>query len=449
MTDILMPNLEFDTHSGRVVRWLKQPGETVKKGEAIAVVESNRTHAELESTTSGVVVNRMVEVGTEVAVGAVIARVVAPDDPAMLATIMTGGKGEGEDGDADTPGTDSRRTMLSPVAQRLVIQHGIDLEQLQGTGTSGRITRHDPERHLPTSTGQSPTIKKTTELLTGANVRRTTDEVEISLEDVLVGGAGNPIRLADLQDLRIHTGTIEAADSTPIEPLADAPPPPSKSDTAEIKLSRIRQTTGKRLSESMREAPHFYVTGEFDLEDALRKLELFPPPQPRLNDLVQYLTVQTLVKVPELNATYAELRLNQHTDVNLAIAVALNEGQITPVIPKAQHYSLPGLATASHDLIHRARENSLQAQDLSTGTFTISNLGIISQVDHFTAVINPPQVGILAVGAIKQRPVVRQGGLHVRHTVHLTLSGDHRVVDGMSLGRFMAAFQSELDYFSR
>jgi pyruvate dehydrogenase E2 component (dihydrolipoamide acetyltransferase) len=136
------------------------------------------------------------------------------------------------------------------------------------------------------------------------------------------------------------------------------------------------------------------------------------------------------------------------SSVNLAVAVARDDGLITPVIAHAERYSLAGLAAESGELIQRARDNRLQPADLQNGTFTISNLGVIRQVDQFTAVINPPQVAILAVGTVRPRPVVIDGGLHIRTTVHLTLSGDHRVVDGMHLGRFMAVFQEELDRFS-
>ena len=167
--------------------------------------------------------------------------------------------------------------------------------------------------------------------------------------------------------------------------------------------------------------------------------------QPGINDLLQYLTVQTLLRVPELNATYENGRLLHHRSVNLAIAVAREDGLITPVLAGAERYSLSGLASESRALIQRARDNRLQAADLQSGTFTISNLGVVPQVEHFTAVINPPQVAILAVGSVKPRPVVIGGGLHIRHTVHLTLSGDHRVVDGMHLAQFMAAFQDALD----
>jgi pyruvate dehydrogenase E2 component (dihydrolipoamide acetyltransferase) len=263
-------------------------------------------------------------------------------------------------------------------------------------------------------------------------VRLAARNLGISLTDIKPTGRQGEITLADLQ---AHQST-----------LTTAVPLPEKAGAREIVLSRMRQTIGERLRRSMQEAPHFYVSGEFDLEAALTRLKTMAGV--RVNDLVQYLVVQTLLRVPELNATFENGHLYYHEAVDLAIAVALDDGLITPTLPNAQNYSLQGLAQTSRALVERARNNRLQPADLQAGTFTISNLGVVKQVDQFTAVINPPQVGILAVGTVKPRPVVINGGLHVRNTVHLTLSGDHRVVDGMTLGKFMAVFQTELDRFN-
>jgi pyruvate dehydrogenase E2 component (dihydrolipoamide acetyltransferase) len=155
------------------------------------------------------------------------------------------------------------------------------------------------------------------------------------------------------------------------------------------------------------------------------------------------------MQVKALNATFEDGHLYQHQSVNLAVAVARDDGLLTPVITGADRFSLEGLAKESRAVIQRTRENRLQPADLSSGTFTISNLGVIPQVDHFTAVINPPQVAILAVGTVKQRPVIINGGIHAHHTVYLTVSGDHRVVDGMHLGQFLAVWQQELNLLTR
>jgi pyruvate dehydrogenase E2 component (dihydrolipoamide acetyltransferase) len=241
---------------------------------------------------------------------------------------------------------------------------------------------------------------------------------------------------------------LEAHQQPTSQPVA-TPAQVERDGVVEIPLSRMRQTIGSRLQKSKQDAPHFYVTGEYDLETALKVINALPEPRPRVNDLIQYLTVRTLMRVPELNATFEDGHLYRHESVNLAIAVAREDGLLTPVIQGADRFSLEGLAKESYSLIRRTRDNRLQTSDLSGGTFTISNLGVIHQVDHFSAVINPPQVAILAVGTVKQRPVIINSGIHVRHTVHLTLSGDHRVVDGMHLGHFMAVYQQELDQFIR
>ena len=421
-TDIVMPNLGFDTQEGRLVEWLKQVGDSVQKGEAIAVVESDKANVELESVASGVLLEQIAQPDEVVHVGAVIARVGTADErPAPV-----------QRSQAAPPAATEQPVQVSPVAQRIASENNIDLSRVQGSGPRGRITREDV---LALVNAQATSGNGTTGVLALPKVRRAAREAGIDLADVPATGGRGQVTMADLEGYRqaAYSATEEAE---------------SASDEGRIvPLSRTRQIIGERLGRSVRKAPHFYVSGEFDLGVAIRYLAGLPEPVPRINDLLQYVTVQSLKRVPELNATFRSGELRQYNSVNLAVAVALDDGLITPVIARAERYSLTGLATISRELIQRARNNRLQAGDLQNGTFTISNLGVIQQVDQFTAVINPPQVAILAVGTVKPRPAVIGGGLHVRPTVHLTLSGDHRVVDGMHLGRFMAAFQDELKRF--
>lgn len=389
-TDIIMPNLGFDSQENRLVEWLKQPGEMVQKGEPIAIVESDKSNVELESIAGGILLEQLCQADEIVRIGAVIARI-------------------GQAGEVVPPENLSAPPRPSPSPEKPNEPARSDNIQ-----RNSALDPADGVRALP-------------------KVRKAAREAGIALAAVTASGPHGSITLTDLQAYQAALTSSSSA----------------LQDVHEIPLSKTRQTIGRRLSDSKREAPHFYVTGEFDLEQALRRLKAMPPPQPGLNDLVQYLAVQSLRHVPELNATYEEGRLYRYQGINLAVAVAHDEGLLTPVIAGAEHYSLMELASVSQPLIQRAQANRLQADDLRPGTFTISNLGVIRQVDQFTAVINPPQVAILAVGAIKPRPVVIDGGLHVRHTVYLTLSGDHRVVDGMHLGRFMAAFQEQLDRFNQ
>ena len=451
-TDIIMPNLGFDVQQARLIEWMKQPGDTVRQGETLAIVESDKANVELESIASGVLLEQLVAAGIEAPVGSVIARIgqaaemqsTAPAPAAVTPTL------------ASAQTASSEKVLdISPIARRLADENKIDLTTIAGSGPRGRIMREDIEALI----AKVPTTIDANGVRALPKVRKAAREAGVDLAQVPGTGTHGNVTLADL------TAYQQAATAaTPVTPVPQPPAPTptvptpqpsapaapsSRAGVHAIPLSRMRQIIGKRLSESKREAPHFYVTGEFDLEQALKRLATEPEPRPRHNDLIQYLTVQALRRVPALNATYENETLYHHDSINLAIAVGLEDGLLTPVLHGAERFSLTGLAQESRKLIERARANKLQPNDLQGGTFTISNLGVIRQVDHFTAVINPPQVAILAAGTIKQRPVVIDGGLHIRQTVHLTLSGDHRAVDGMHLGQFMAAFQAELDYFNQ
>ncbi|MFP4323000.1 MAG: dihydrolipoamide acetyltransferase family protein [Anaerolineales bacterium] len=430
-TDIIMPNLGFDAQEGELIEWLKDPGDVVKKGEVIALIESDKATVELESVASGTLLETLASEGERVPVGAVIARIGAADEQISAPPTQA------------ASGAAVAAVDATPVARRMAAEHNLDLSGMRGSGPRGRITREDVQAALDGGAVPAPGTANGHRALALPKVRKAAREAGVDLTTIVPSGHAGQVTMDDLQ------AVIHATEGAPAPPPAfdtmPTPPPLSPPDNAaEVPLSRMRQTIGARLQQSKNEAPHFYVTGEFDLEDALRVLPTLPG-APRINDLLQYLVVQTLLRVPQLNATYRNGSLYHHAQVDLAIAVAREDGLITPVVPAAEGYSLQGLASAARAVITRARENRLQPDDLREGTFTISNLGIIPQVRHFTAVINPPQVAILAVGAAQQRPVVIDGGLHIRHMVEMTLSGDHRAVDGMDLGRFMATFQAELD----
>ncbi len=425
-TDIVLPNAGFDTQEARIIEWLVKPGDHVNKGDVIAVIESDKANVELESIASGIVLEVLYPVDMDVPVGATIARIGSADErpspakPAESPPISA------------APAREDAR--ISPLARRMAAQNQVDPAALAGSGPRGRVTREDVERHLKSVNGRHP-------ILALPKVRRAARAAGIDLAMVSSTGRDGHITLADVQ---AYQGVKQPA---PEVRQASAPAP--REGVTEIPISRMRQTIASRLQKSAQDAPHFYVTGEFDLEAALARLASMPEPRPKVNDLIQYLTVRTLMQVPELNATFEDGHLYRHESVNLAIAVARDDGLLTPVVHGADRFSLEGLMKESRAVIGRARENRLQPTDLSGGTFTISNLGMVKQVDHFTAVINPPQVAILAVGTVKQRPVIINGGFHARHTVHMTVSGDHRVVDGMNLARFLAVLQQEFDTFAR
>jgi pyruvate dehydrogenase E2 component (dihydrolipoamide acetyltransferase) len=434
VTEIVMPNLGFDSQSGRLIEWMKRPGDEVKRGDVIAIIESDKANVELESVVEGVLIDIVVPADTEVDVGAVIARVGTSGDTYALPLSPLLSPSTATQANPD----------VTPIARRMAEDHGIDLSHMVGSGRGGRVMREDVQTAIKLSS-TAPDIRQggtdDRRILALPRVRKASREAGIDLVNVPATGAQGQVTPDDLSRYLAAqvVPTPAASASSPLEPAA----PPE--GTRQVTLNRARRTIGERLGKSMREAPHFYVMGEFDVEAAMASL----PERVRINDLLQYLTVRTLVRVPELNATYDGERLLRYESVHLGIAVARDDGLLTPVLRNAERYSLVGIAEEARALIERSREGRLKADEIQGASFTISNLGMVNQVERFTAVINPPQVGILAVGAIKQRPVVVDGGLHIRRTAFLTVSGDHRVVDGLHLARFLATFEEELQRFVR
>lgn len=420
LRELVLPNLGFGMVEGRVVAWLKQPGDEVRKGEPIAEIESDKTNVELEATTDGVLAEILIPAGAMAQVGGVLARVRAagadePDATAPIAPEVAAAE--------DAP----RAGRVSPVAQRMAREHGINPSALAGSGPGGRVTSGDVRARLAgPADGVAPKVQA------APAVRKLARDLGVDIQQIHGTGKLGRVTRADV--------------ATALRPAGAAPSPSAaeSEDWAEIPLSPMRQRIGLRLLESVQTAPQFYAVTELDLTDALEHL----PPGVGINALIMVLVVRVLQAMPELNATYDGQRLLQWKRVNLAVAVALPDGLITPVLRSADELSLTGLAARTRDLVGRAREGKLRPDEMQDGTFTVSNLGVVEHVERFTAILNPPQVGILAVGAARERPVVLNGGLHIRRTAFATLTADHRIIDGMKAARFLEALQSELAHFN-
>jgi len=315
------------------------------------------------------------------------------------------------------------RPNATPLAQRVAREHGVDLTTIPATGPKGQIVRSDVVAALSRTNGQPEKV------LAAPAIRKLAKDLNIDLVKVRGTGHIGQVTRADLETAQQQLATIQTQ-----------PTVPNVEGRREVSISQMRKAIARRVSQSAQEAPHFYVTAELDLTAAAKTL----PKEIGLNSLLLSLTIRALHDVPELNATYEDGHFYQYDSVNLAIAVAVENGLISPVLHHADDYSLTGLANRSRDLVSRARAGKLHQAELSGGTFTVSNLGMVKQVDRFTAIINPPQVAILAVGAAKERPYVIDGGLHIRQTVHLTLSTDHRVIDGWLAAQFLEAFDQHL-----
>lgn len=426
--DVVLPNLGFGMEEGKVIAWLKGPGDAVRKGEVIAEIESDKATVELEAVVDGTLEDINVPAGTVAAVGGVLARIrtesaVSVPSPAPMPSAESS---------HPVPGRST------PVAERLAREHGIDLAQMVGTGPSGRIIREDVQAVIDRAASKSANGSVRPKVLAAPAVRKLARDNGIDLSSIRGTGKDGHVTRADVEAL------LAAGEKHTARETVELPPLSLDEGRREVPVSQMRRAIARLLTQSVQEAPQFYTTAELDLTNALAVL----PKEVGINNFILYVTIKALKDIPELNATYEGGHLYEYEHVNLAVAVALPSGLITPVLHRADDYSLAGLAERARDLIVRARENHLRREELSGGSFTVSNLGIVQQVERFTAILNPPQVGILAVGAAKDRPVIIDGGLHIRKTVYITLTADHRIVDGLIAARFLEAFDHRLQNFA-
>jgi pyruvate dehydrogenase E2 component (dihydrolipoamide acetyltransferase) len=389
-TDVIMPSLGFDMTEGLVAHWLKNEGDPVEKGQAIAEIETEKATVEIEAAAAGILARIIVQAGETVPVGTLIgviadageevAAVSAPAPPAPPPSPPTAPVSEAGEGAAPS----EARVKASPVARKMAGEAGLDLSRIKGTGPGGRVVERDVQAAI-------------------------------------------------------------ASGSAPAPPGVPAKPAPG----ATMPLNPMRKTIARRMTESKAAAPHFYITVEINMDDAMKmreQLNALAPEGERISvsDLVVAAVARTLARFPALNASYREDNLEMHSQVNIGIAVALEDGLIPPVLRDADKKPLKRIAAESRALAERARTNKLRSDDLGGGTFTVSNLGMFD-VDEFIAIINPPEAAILAVGAVTRRPVAAAGEVRIAPLMKTTLSVDHRVADGAQAGRFMQEFKKLLE----
>jgi pyruvate dehydrogenase E2 component (dihydrolipoamide acetyltransferase) len=432
--EVQMPRLSDTMEEGKVLKWLKKVGETIEVGDIIAEVETDKADMEMEALDGGVLAEIRVQEGESAAVGAVIAvldesdgaGVAAPEPRKVEAPKPPVGapspappvtppervpvevaappappppkvrelRESRPRRDGGEPALSEERVSASPVVRRMAEEHNLDLRQVRGSGPSGRIVKQDVEALLAQSSSQTTRIQ---------------------------------------------------APPSPVPVSSPAPVLAARKET----FSRMRATIAKRLTESMRDIPHFYVTCEIDMSEAVRLRNALKASDRVTADVTYtHLLIKAvaiaLERHPRLNASYVEDGREYKADINIGLAVALEDGLIVPVLHHCNKLSLLEIATQANLLVERARTGKPSGNDLSSGTFTISNMGMLP-IEHFTAIINPPQGTILATGAIKERAVVRNGQLAVAHTMMATLSCDHRILDGVTGGQFLAELKTLLE----
>ena len=408
--EVLMPALSPTMTEGKLASWHKREGDRVTAGDVLAEIETDKATMEIEAVDDGTLGRIVVPEGTEgVAVNALIAVILAEDEdasaleaaieaavpipplPPAAAPMPDAPPAPSPVADAAAAGNGDGRVMASPLAKRMARQAGLDLVSITGSGPHGRIVKRDIEAALAGD-----------------------------------GGAVTPRPAAP--------AVAPAAAAAPFEPEFEL-----------LALSSMRKTVARRLSESKRTVPHFYLTVDCDID---RLLELRKELNGRaeegvrlsVNDMIIKAAALALMRTPKANASWGDDGIKLYKSADISVAVALEDGLITPVIRGAERKGLATISRQMKELAGRAREGKLMPEEYMGGTFSLSNLGMFG-IKDFAAVINPPQGCILAIGAGAPRPVVRDGALAVASVMSCTLSVDHRAVDGAVGAEFLATFK--------
>jgi len=447
-TSIVMPQMGYDMHEGKVVRWLKKEGEEVTRGEVIAEIETDKATVEYEAYTGGVMAKIVAEEGIAIPVGGLIAVMTAPgeaipediltdaaialaaDSPAPAAAAVQAL--EGPISAAVAP-ADTEEVRASPLARRLAKERGFDLATITGTGPGGRITEADiPEQGAavaPAALASSNGYIKASPL-----AKRLARERGIDLGTLTGTGPGGRVIEADVPEHAVPAAAESVAPATLV--------------SENVELSRMRQAIARVTSDSKRDAPHFYVALDVDMTKAMsfrRDLndELDAENRVSVNDLIVKASAIAIGRHPKFNSFFRDDHLQMNAAINVGIAIALESGLIVPGVNGCESKSLVEIAAASRDLVSRANSGTLRNDEYSGTTFSVSNLGAFD-IESFTAIIFPPHAAILAVGTVKEQPVVRDGELAIAQIMKATLSTDHRVADGAEAAQFLVEIKKLL-----
>ncbi len=460
-TSIVMPQMGYDMREGTVVRWLKKEGEDVVRGEIIAEIETDKATVEFEAFTGGVLGKIVADEGKVVPVGQVIAVITEPgealpDDTPGVGTIATKPELVAQAPAATAapavqtaPAASAGEVRSSPIARRLARERGLELAAITGTGPGGRIVEADvlaAGNGLVTAGPAAASIDAGT-VSASPIARRLARERGLDLADLTGTGPGGRIVEADV----LAAGDGQRTESSDLLGSATAVVDVEALEGAgqRLELSRMRQTIAKVTSDSKREAPHFYVASDIDMTKAMglrRDVndQVGADSRVSVNDLIVKASALAIGRHPKFNAFFRDDHLQMNDSVNIGIAIALDSGLIVPGVTACESKSLVEIAAASRDLASRANAGTLRADEYTSTTYSVSNLGMFD-VDSFTAIIFPPHAAILAVGTVKEQPVVREGEISVAEIMKATLSVDHRVADGAEAAQFLTEIKKLLE----
>jgi pyruvate dehydrogenase E2 component (dihydrolipoamide acetyltransferase) len=451
-TQVVMPKLSPTMEEGQLSRWLKKEGDKVSMGEPLAEIDTDKATMEMQALGNGVLRKILINEGESAPLGQLIAIIGEPDEDisAMLNQAESAQpatqskeaapevKAAGDDkpqeaavaqaataqaavptettqqatpsgngaGAAATPTNQSERLIVSPLAARMAAEAGIDLRSLNGSGPSGRIVKRD-------------------------------------IEAAMSAGRQQPAAEAPAQTPQRHLRAV-APSAQPSQPSAQEGASPYRDEPTSV----MRQTIARRLVTSIGPVPHFFLTTEIEMDKTaeLRRSinELDPELKASVNDLIIKVAAISLIQHPQVNASFQDKAVRYYERADIGVAVAIEDGLITPVVRSADRKSIREISREVKELAERARSRKLMPDEYTGATFSISNLGMLG-IDEFTAVINPPEAAILAVGAMTPKPVVREGEVVVRQMMRVTMSCDHRVIDGATGARFLQTFKKLLE----
>jgi pyruvate dehydrogenase E2 component (dihydrolipoamide acetyltransferase) len=434
-TQVIMPKLSPTMEEGQLSRWLKKEGDKVSMGEPLAEIDTDKATMEMQALGNGVLRKILIQEGESAPLGQLIAIIGEPDEdisaltnqaatattpkpPAAEETqtepeapqaeiATTTGRtadvaGNGRQEPQPATNIATGRLIVSPLAARMAAESGIDLRSVSGSGPGGRIIKRDVEG-----------------LITGGKVAAPSD-------------AAAPPR------------QLRAVEPTPFQKSGTSQASAYRDEPA----SEMRRTIAKRLVTSLGPVPHFFLTTEIEMDRAaeMRKgiNELDPKLKISVNDIIIKVAAAALMQHPQVNASFQDKVVRYYEHADIGVAVAIEEGLITPIVRAADRKSLSEIAAEVRDLAERARNRKLKPEEYLGASFSVSNLGMFG-IDEFTAIINPPEAAILAVGAMTPKPVVRNNEIVVRQLMRVTMSCDHRVVDGATGAKFLQTFKKILE----
>jgi pyruvate dehydrogenase E2 component (dihydrolipoamide acetyltransferase) len=409
-----MPKLGFDMAEGTLVRWVINEGEQVSKGQVLAEIETDKATVEVESEYQGTLLHQLVPQGTVAPVSEPIAVIGEAGEEVDLEALL------GKTPEEEKPAAAGKKAEKESALAEEMPTTPLPAEKSQPAGKGGY-----PASPL---------------------ARSMANELGINLSKVQGSGPGGRITKKDIQAYQSKAPEAQAARPTAVAPVSPAAPTqPFIRETRNVPLPKLRAAIGRRMSASMQQAPHFYVTHDYDVS-ALIKLRkemnglLTEDEKLSVNDFIVRGVALAILEFPNLNASLDQVNnsLIYHGEVNIGVAVAVQNGLLTVVSRNTDQKSVYKISSELKVLVNRARQGKVRSEDVDGSTFTVSNMGMYD-IDQFTAIINPPEAAILAVGSAKQVPVVEDGEIKIGNRMKATLSIDHRISDGAEGARFLQA----------